>query len=125
MKKDMPPTSEETGHENPMNNSGALTNIAPEGERMAQKDQEGFCSAIYRVARSCNQLAGTNNIKGAEAIWFLYRIFHGMRTDKLGRMVWSNLVIESILVISIFSSQYPRRLLGSAVHFTHIWEIMN
>ena len=37
-----PPTSKEIGRENPMNNSRTLSDIGPEGERMAQKDRAGF-----------------------------------------------------------------------------------
>ena len=42
-----------------MNSSGALSDIAPEGERMGQKDQAGFHSP--RIARSWNRLDSTNN----------------------------------------------------------------
>ena len=43
-----------------MNSSKVLSTIAPEDVRRAQKDEAGFCSAVYRVARSQNQLDGTN-----------------------------------------------------------------
>ena len=46
-----------------MNRSGELSAIALEGERMEQKDQAGFCSAVHSVTRSWNQLDGTNNNK--------------------------------------------------------------
>ena len=48
-------------HENPMNSSGVLSDTALEGEKMAQKDQAGFRSAVHRIARSLNPLDGTNN----------------------------------------------------------------
>ena len=51
------------GHENPMNSGGPLSDTAPEGERMVQKDWAEFSSAVYRVARSGNQLDDTNNKK--------------------------------------------------------------
>ena len=44
-----------------MNSSTALSDIAPEDERMVQKDGAGFCCAVYRVTRSRNQPDGTNN----------------------------------------------------------------
>ena len=46
-----PPTSEKIGHENPVNSSGALSDRAQEGERMAQKE---FCSAVHRATRNQN-----------------------------------------------------------------------
>ena len=49
-----PATSEKIGHENPMNSSGALSDRAPEGESMVQKDWAGFCSAVHRASRSQN-----------------------------------------------------------------------
>ena len=49
-----PLTPEKTGHENPVNNSGALSDRAPEAERMVQKDWAGFRSAVHRVTRSWN-----------------------------------------------------------------------
>ena len=36
---------EKIGRENPRNSSGALSDIAPEDERMKQKVWVGFCSA--------------------------------------------------------------------------------
>ena len=51
-----PPTSEKIGHENPRNSRGALSDIAPEGERMAQKDQVMFHSAVHSVTRRPNLL---------------------------------------------------------------------
>ena len=36
-----PPTSEKIGHENPVNSSRALSDRAPEGERMAQTTGQG------------------------------------------------------------------------------------
>ena len=45
-----------------MKSSGALSDIAPEDERMLQKDWAGFCSTVHRVDRSQNQLDGTNNL---------------------------------------------------------------
>ena len=56
-----PPTSEKISHENPVNGSRALSDTVLEGVRMVQKHQAGFCSAVHRVARSQNQLNGTNN----------------------------------------------------------------
>ena len=41
-KKNWPPTSEKTGHENPINSRRTLTDVALEGDRMVQKDQAGF-----------------------------------------------------------------------------------
>ena len=32
-----------------------------DGEKMAQKDRTGFCSAVHRGTRSQNPLKGTNN----------------------------------------------------------------
>ena len=40
-----PPSSKKIGRENPVHSSRALSNIALESERMAQKDPAGFCSA--------------------------------------------------------------------------------
>ena len=45
-----------------MNSSGALSNTALEDEKMMQKDQVGFLSALHSVARSQNLLDGTKNI---------------------------------------------------------------
>ena len=39
-----------------MNSNGALSDIAPEGERMAQKVREGFRSAVNSVARVITHL---------------------------------------------------------------------
>ena len=58
-----PPISEKIGHENPKNSSGVLSDIALQGERMAQKDWTGFPSSVHRVARSHNRLEGSNNNK--------------------------------------------------------------
>ena len=44
-----------------MNSLRALSDPAPEGERMAQKDQAGFRSVVRRVTRSGNQLDSTNS----------------------------------------------------------------
>ena len=44
-----------------MNSSGALSDTALEGERMAQKDRTGLRSAAHRVAGRWNHLHGTNN----------------------------------------------------------------
>ena len=44
-----------------MNTEEQLSDTAPEGEKMAQKDQAGFHSAVQRVTKSRNQLNGTNN----------------------------------------------------------------
>ena len=39
-----------------------MSDTAPEGERMAQKDWAGFRSAVHRIARrSQNRLDRTNN----------------------------------------------------------------
>ena len=56
-----PPTSEKIGHESPMNSRGALSAVAPEDERMAQKDQAGFRSAVHKVSRSWNLQDGTKD----------------------------------------------------------------
>ena len=37
-----------TGHENPMNSSGALSDTVLEGERMAQEERAAFHSAVHR-----------------------------------------------------------------------------
>ena len=50
-----PPTSKKIGHENPMNGSGALFDIAPERKRMLQKDWAGFHFAVHRVTRNWNR----------------------------------------------------------------------
>ena len=55
------PVSEKLGHANPMNDSGALSDTMPEGERMAQKRWAKFSSAVPRVTRSQNGLNSTNN----------------------------------------------------------------
>ena len=39
-----------------------MFDTAPESKRMVQKDRVGFRSAVHRMARSQNQLHGTNNI---------------------------------------------------------------
>ena len=52
---------EKTGHENAMNSSRTLSDIALEDERMVQKERKAFCSAVHRVTRSQNLLHGTNN----------------------------------------------------------------
>ena len=52
------PTSEKIGPENPVNSSGALSDM--EGERMAQKDRAAFHSAVHRVTGSQNALHGTD-----------------------------------------------------------------
>ena len=49
-----PPTFKEIGQGNPMNNSGALSDIAPEGEKTAQKALAGLRSAGHRVTGSWN-----------------------------------------------------------------------
>ena len=40
------PLPKKFGHENPMNSSGVLSDRAPEGERMVQKDRAGFRSFV-------------------------------------------------------------------------------
>ena len=40
-----------------------MSDRAPESEKMAQKDQVGFRSAVHRGTRSRNPLQGTNNKK--------------------------------------------------------------
>ena len=52
--KAWPPNSKNVGHENPINSSGALCDTVLEGERMEQKDQAVFHSAVHRVIRSQN-----------------------------------------------------------------------
>ena len=54
---------ERTGHENPMNSSEALSDTAPEGERMAQADWAELRSAMHRGAGSRNLMALTTKIK--------------------------------------------------------------
>ena len=49
-----PPTSKKVGSVNPMNSSRALSDMAMESERMAQKEWIGFHSAAHGVARSQN-----------------------------------------------------------------------
>lgn len=60
-RKTWPPTSQTIGRESPRDNSGTLPHVAPEGERMAQKDRAGFCCAVHRVLRSRNPLHRINN----------------------------------------------------------------
>ena len=43
-----------------MTNSRALSDIAPESEKMVQKGCTEFNSAVHRVTKSQNQLDGTN-----------------------------------------------------------------
>ena len=63
-----------------MNSSRALTDLAPEGEKRAQKDRAGFRSAVHRVARSWNPLSGTNN-----GHWWLFsEEFHGIKRQIVG-----------------------------------------
>ena len=45
-----------------MKSSRALSDRAPEGQRMVQKDQAGFHSAVYKVTKSQNRLDGTNHV---------------------------------------------------------------
>ena len=47
--------------ESSMNSSGALSDVAPEGESMAQKDWAGFHSAVHRVPRNWNELHCTDD----------------------------------------------------------------
>lgn len=50
-----------------MNSSGTLSDIAPEGERVVQKDRAGFRSAVHRVTRSqTDSAAPTTKYKGQE-----------------------------------------------------------
>ena len=44
-----------------MSSSRALSDVAPQGEKMVQKDLTGSHPAVYRVARSWNWLNSTNN----------------------------------------------------------------
>ena len=44
-----------------MNRNTALPDTGLEGEEMAQKDQAGFCSSVYKDASSENQLNNTND----------------------------------------------------------------
>ena len=55
-----------------MNSNGELSDIAKEGERMEQKDQTWFSSAVDRVTRRQNQLDGTNFYK---RIYTLHSVF--------------------------------------------------
>ena len=48
-KKDLAAYFWKNGHENPVNNSGALFDIEPEGGRIVWKDWTGFCSAVNKV----------------------------------------------------------------------------
>ena len=50
-------------NENPVNSSGALSDTAPGGERMAQEDGAGFHFAVRSMARSRHLPDGTNNSK--------------------------------------------------------------
>ena len=56
-----PPTSEKVGRVNPVNSSRALSDPAPEGERMVQQDRADFHSAVHRATRSQNRLHDTDN----------------------------------------------------------------
>ena len=44
-----------------MNSRGALSDIAPEGERVVQNHQAGFRSAAHKVTRSQKWHNSTNN----------------------------------------------------------------
>ena len=46
------PLWKKTGPENSMNNCRTLSDTVPEGERMVQKDQAAFCSAVYQESVS-------------------------------------------------------------------------
>ena len=46
-----------------MKSSGALSDTVLEGERMAEKDQAAFHSALHRVTRSRDPLHSTHNEK--------------------------------------------------------------
>ena len=61
-RRNWPPNSKKIGHENSMNSSRALSDIAAEGERMAQKDRARFHSAVHKVTGSQNSLEGTNDM---------------------------------------------------------------
>ena len=63
MKKDLATHFQKPGHENSMNSRGALSDIAPEGERTAPKDQVGFHSVVHGVTRSWSQVDGDNTNK--------------------------------------------------------------
>ena len=56
-----PLTSEKIDRENPVNSSGTWSDTVPESERMEQKAQAGFRSAVHKVPRSRNRLESTNN----------------------------------------------------------------
>ena len=51
-----------------MNRRGPLSDTTPEDERMAQKDQAGFCSPVHKATRSQNRLNGTNNKNGEKVL---------------------------------------------------------
>ena len=46
--------SEKIGHENPINCSRALSDIAPEGERVGAEEWVPFHSVVHMVTRSRN-----------------------------------------------------------------------
>ena len=61
-----------------------MSDGAPEGERMAQKDRVGFCSAVHRVSGRRNLPDGTNKTKSNELpTWVHY--FHFLYPDLFSR----------------------------------------
>ena len=50
----MATTSKKIGHGNPVKRNGAMSDTAPEGERMAPRDRAGLRSADHRVGKSQN-----------------------------------------------------------------------
>ena len=69
-----------------MKSSGVLSDITLEGERMVQKDQAGFCSAVHRGARSQHQPDGTNkifkNVEIKKVEERLKKLFHRLKETK-------------------------------------------
>ena len=58
-----------------MNCSGTLSDTAPEGEKMAQKDRAGFCSAAHRALGVGIDLTAltTKQNRQAAAVWYNFR----------------------------------------------------
>ena len=89
------PLLRKIGHENRMNSSRALSDRAPGGERMAQKDRARFSSAAHRVFKSQSPLGSTNSNKshGDQNYGFLMRgLSFGVLFFYLGpqqMMTWS------------------------------------
>ena len=63
----------------------ALSDVALEDERMAQKDQAGFCSVVRRVSRSQNQNTNKqlNKKRRQTAPWNVYKMFEQSLDKKI------------------------------------------